>query len=266
MELGAVPDVVTKFPWVEVTAVAGALAWLPYLLTLFRRPKVKLIVSGNVEIGFTGMGVIFNPTLAFLSQYKEALVTDVWCEVRHERGRAARFRVSQLVETSAFSQSTTGEAAIHQRTTSAIGIVLMPTVISERKLCCREGDRRAEYDRLMLEYQAAVRRLQVPDLSAWQDAALQSAEAHTFGEFLDNEFLWQPGNYTVKCEAEIAELRGRATLEFSFALNEGQIAFLRQNAAGLEWEARRIVAETHGERNPGAYPWRWIYPETRTGR
>lgn len=249
--------------WVDVAAVIGALAWLPYIVRFFWRPRITIIPGAQIEIGYTGLGPILNPSLAFRTERRDALVTAVWFEVVHERGQRAEFRGVQLVETPGVTQSTTGESAVHQRTQAAVAVVLTPATIAERKVNCQEANHLMRYEPLIVGFQTAIRRVQNANAQQWQETVLQSPECQALRDFLLNEFFWQTGNYKVAVFAKVAELRAPATATFSFSLNEAQVRLLRGNQQGIDWELRRITGEHVQQPAPPQFKWQWLYPTVK---
>ncbi|MFO1503493.1 MAG: hypothetical protein U1F39_06720 [Steroidobacteraceae bacterium] len=247
--------------WADVVAIVGALAWLPYIIRLFLKPRVTIIPGGTIEIGFTGLGPIVNPSLAFRTEHKDALVAAIEFDVAHQRGQRATFRAVQLHETGAMTQSTSGESAVHQRTQSTVAIVLTPASIAERKVVCQEREHLATYQQRLVAYQAAVRRVQNNDAERWLADAMASPECHALRDFWTGEFFWQPGRYTVTARAKVAELSTEATTSFAFELTDAQIQLLRSNQVGLEWELVRIAraAGVPNINGPETFKWHWEY-------
>ena len=73
--------------WSDIVALVGAAAWLPQIWRFLQKPKVTPIVGGQVEIGFTHLGPVFNPKVAFRAQRRDALVTGIQYRLQHERGQ-----------------------------------------------------------------------------------------------------------------------------------------------------------------------------------
>src|SRR5258708_7204841 len=84
--------------WSDIVALVGAAAWLPQLWRFFQRPKVTPIAGGRIEIGFSNLGPIFNPKVAFRVERREALVTGIEFRVTHEKGQNTQFKCMQLIE------------------------------------------------------------------------------------------------------------------------------------------------------------------------
>lgn len=244
--------------WKEAAGVIGALAWLPYLIALTRRPKVTIVVSETIEIGFTGMGPIFNPTLAFRGENKDSLIVGIEFIVEHERGARSIFRLTQLVDTAGTTQSTSGESAIHQRISQAIAVVVGQSSVAERKVCTRDAAMLTEYNRILNAYLAAARRQNHPAIEDRVRAARETAEAQTWTEFLWQHFTWQAGRYSVTCSVRCAGQSRVWTESFSFSLTEGQVQQLRANEPGIAWELRTVAFGPPPD-GPRVFPWNWLY-------
>lgn len=255
-----------KLTWTDVVAILGALAWLPVVVGWFQRPKITLIPGGVVEIGFTGMGAIFNPSLAFRTEKRDALVVSVSFEVQHEKGQRAVFKSGQFAETPGVTQSTTGESAIHSRVQAVRAVVLTPTTIAERKIMCQESTYQEKWDKLVDAYFTAINRIRltVPDAGKWKEGVLQSPERHACKEFMTKALFWQAGTYRAVASAKASELRKPATATFTFTLSEADIALLTSNIAHLDGELDRILQQAM---DPAAkvapFAWHWVYPAVR---
>ena len=247
----------------DIVALVGAAAWLPHVARYFSKPKVTIIVGNSIEIGFTGLGPLFNPTLAFRTEKRDALITGVMFTVTHENGQVSRFRSMQLAETPAFSHSSSGESAAFQKTQSAVAAVVTPTTIAELKINCRERRHLQQYAEKMAGFQSGVRRLQGGFQEAgWIDTVRQSPECESLRTFLKSSFVWQPGKYEVRAAANIAEIKEPIVKDFAFSLTESQIAALRGNIALLEREFSRIAWDEIDTTQPQNLPWHWAYPAT----
>lgn len=70
----------------NVTAVLGALAWLPqiikWLVNWIRKPKLKIIGDNEAQIGYIAFGSVLNINLSFISQHKSSLIEDMDLEIK----------------------------------------------------------------------------------------------------------------------------------------------------------------------------------------
>ena len=125
-----------------------------------------------------------------------------------------------------------------------VAVVLNPASIAERKLFTQEVDHIAGYPEKLVAFQNAILRLQNAELEQWRSNALASTECHELKEFWLHEFFWQPGSYTVKVSAKVAELRSHAKAEFRFQLTDAEIQALKNNARFLSGELSNIFTVT----------------------
>ena len=245
--------------WTDIVALVGAAAWLPQLWRLLQRPRVTPIVGGQIEVGFTILGPLFNPKIAFRTERRPALVTGIDYSVRHERGQVTDFRCVQLIEHGSQSESSSGETAVHQRAQDVVAIVLVPTMIVERKTVSREISCWQNLERLNIALGRAVDRLRGPG-AAWIRDVERSAEYVEIRQFLVDAFVWQPGEYTVRCTVTVAGQRSRPTCEFRFVLGETAVAALRENTATLEHNFREsLIPGAPGEKKAPML-FKWVYP------
>ena len=248
--------------WTALIALIGAGAWIPHVVKHFQRPRVTAIPGSAIEIGWTGLGPILNPTLAFRTERRDALVTAVTFDIRHESGQSERFVSQTMRETPGRSQSSTGEIAVMTREHSAGVVVVTPTSISECHIACRTEKDMQKVDELMVRYEAAVRRVVDPDPDARFRVLMQTPEAQALQEYWDSRFIWQAGKYSCVCRVAVAELKESATVEFEFDIRGEQIALLKSNSAGLKYELLRIAGALPPS-GPKQFNWAWIYPQVR---
>jgi hypothetical protein len=245
--------------WGEVVAVVAAGAWLPHLWKFFQRPKVTPIVGGQIEIGFSPLGPLFNPRVAFRVERRDALVTGVEYRVAHERGQMTTFQCVQLVEHGLQSESSSGERAFHNRQQDVVAVVLVPTVIAERKTNSREVRCLADLETFNIALARAVDRLRRPG-SEWVGEVLRSPEYAEIKRFLETAFVWQTGAYNVECLVTVAGQRKPSVSKFRFVLGESSVALLRANIVSLETNFRESLTPSADAQPKKAADLNWVYP------
>lgn len=226
--------------WSDIVALVGAAAWLPQLWRFFQKPKVTPIAGGQIELGFTNLGPLLNPKIAFRAERRVALVTGIEFQVLHERGQKTTFKCAQLVEYGAQSESTSGEKAFHQRQQDVVAIVLNPMAIVERKVNSREVNCLRQLEALNIDLGRAIDRTRssAPD---WIDELQRSREYGDILKFLEDSFLWQAGKYTVECFVTVAGQSRPSKCSFQFVLGDGSVALLKDNVEILKERFRRSL-------------------------
>lgn len=224
--------------WSDIVALVGAAAWAPQLWRFFQKPKVTPIAGGQIEIGFTALGPVLNPKIAFRAERRVALVTGIDFKVVHERGQNTNFKCAQLVEYGAHSESTSGEKAVHQREQDVVAIVLNPSSIVERKVLTREVNCLSRLEDLNIDLARAIDRMR-SDAPDWIDQLQRSREYADISRFLEDAFSWQPGRYTVECFVTVAGQSEPSKCSFQFVLGDSSVALLKTNMDIIEEKFRR---------------------------
>lgn len=82
-------------------AILGALSWAVPIFQLikehFKRPKI-MIIPNDIELGFTSLGPILNPNLAFLVKNGDLVITNFKINVKHENGEKNTFKWHQTYQ------------------------------------------------------------------------------------------------------------------------------------------------------------------------
>ncbi len=243
--------------WSDVVALVGAAAWLPQLWRFFQRPKVTPIAGGQVEIGFSNLGPIFNPKVAFRVERREALVTAIECQITHEKGQKTQFKCMQLIEQGVRSESTSGEKAVHQRQQDVVALVLNPMSIVERKVACQEVTCLERLENLKIQLYGTVDRLR--DASAvWIDNVIRSSDYTIISKFLQDSFIWQAGTYRVDCSVWVGGQKHRAKCQFRFVLGDTSIVLLRKNFEIIADDFKRGLTPTDPN-EPKPQGLNWVY-------
>lgn len=246
--------------WGQLVALVGAAAWLPPIVRLFRRPKVTPFPGGQIEIGFTHLGPLFNPKLAFRAQRRDALITGIEYRVTHERGQETMFRCVQLVEHGAQTESTSGERAFHQRLQDIVAIVVTPVAIVERKTISREFECLELLENLGINLGRATDRLRRQGTD-WIDELTRSQEYTDIHRFLHDARTWQVGEYRVECTIQVAGQRRPSTCRFRFVLGDGAVEKLNANLGVIERNFREsLLPPTAGQEKPKETQPNWAYP------
>ena len=70
----------------KVTAILGALAWLPQIIKWVTnwiiKPKLKIIGDNEAQVGYIAFGSVLNVDLSFISKYKLSLIEDIDLEIK----------------------------------------------------------------------------------------------------------------------------------------------------------------------------------------
>jgi hypothetical protein len=245
--------------WSDIVALVGAAAWLPQLWRFFQRPKVTPIAGGQIELGFNNLGPLFNPKIAFRAERRAALVTGIEFRVLHERGQSTDFKCNQLVEYGAWSESTSGEKAVHQRLQDVVAVVIGPMSIVERKTNSREVNCLRQLEVLSIGLATAIDRLRSIEDPAWIDNLLRSREYVDTVKFLEDSFTWQAGKYKVECSVSVAGQAQPSKCKFQFVLGDSSLVLLKSNVRIMKDNFRRGL-EPADATNPQKPPeFNWIY-------
>jgi hypothetical protein len=95
----------------NVVAIIGAAAWTPQIITWIYRfctkPIITLYLHKTCQIGYTGLGPIFNIDLALMSERKAITLNNFSVNIKHENGASYLFEWDGISESLSEIQSPT---------------------------------------------------------------------------------------------------------------------------------------------------------------
>lgn len=243
----------------NILAILGALAWLPPLITLmkniFIKPTVTIFSGNSIEIGYTLFGPIINPSLAFLSEHKDALINSVKLKLVHETNESHLFSwewFDEVLSETVFPAS----SLITKRHQNAIAIKLPVSTLIEKKVGFIETQFKSNRDILTTKLKTQFSNLfGKPN---FETAMPCSSEFNDLIRHCENSFCWKPGKYTIDLDVYISK-RGKPFHHgMSFFLTDPDIKYLQTNVGMI----RANISNQWVRKDPNySETWNWVYPE-----
>lgn len=221
------------------------------------RPLLRVIPSRVPEIGYSGVGPVFNLTCSVLAEKKDAIVDRATVTLEHERGQKVNLNWALLTET--FSEYRGGRYDQIGKSQLAIALTVttripVDRIIGFNDLAFQESVR--AQSNVVNERLSFLRRSR-PDAA---DEVLRSKEFADLVELYERRFPWQEGRYTAHLEMRMVGVPGVARQLFSFALSATDVESMRQNFTEIRRYQQELIAPPA---KPSDYKWNWIYPPFR---
>ena len=249
----------------EIAAYIGAAAWLPLIVTWIYRayvtPKVRLVASPNVEIGYTVFGPIFNLGCALSASRKDAVIQNIKITVQHERGQSSVLTWKTLNETFSQIRSATGETAEVSKSQPAIALKVSTISLVEKVIGFQDlefQDRGRILVNSVVEHMNFLKKSE-PD---YADKTIKSKPSADLVDFYKRNVFWQEGRYTAMVRIELAETRKPTLQKLEFVLSPNDADRLSQNVS----ENERYVTDTIKTPETAhkiQYLWNWTSPSLR---
>src|SRR5438552_1401956 len=119
---------------IEVAAIIGAASWVPQVTSWITgkvtQPILRVIPSRVPEIGYSGVGPVFNLTCSILVDKKDAIIDRATVTVEHERGQQVHLTWALLTET--FSEYRGGRYDQIGKSQLAIALTVSPRLPVDR--------------------------------------------------------------------------------------------------------------------------------------
>ena len=223
----------------EFAAFVGAAAWIPQIVSWqYRRaetPRVSIIASNLIELGYTRFGPIFNVTLAVAASRKDAIIDRLQVLLRHEDGESHTMLWQGLQETISEVTNLQGDPAVVQRQQPAIALKV-PTVPLVDNFA----------------------RFQESAFHDHRQEALARKELDGLLEYFRSACWLRPGRYTATFSIG-SPVRVRLQLaSYSFALTSQDVEILQGNVDNVrEYFVDVLSGFEQSERTPKVIPWGW---------
>lgn len=220
------------FSVTEIAAYIGAAAWIPSIAYLLYgrlvKPVVQIIPEKQIELGFTTLGPIFNIRLVLSACRKDAIIDNIWVELRHESGEERHLTWTGMRETFSEITDMAGNRQLVEKDQPAIAIKLATVLLTEKFVRFQElafHERNRPLINAFAEHGIYLKEQQ----NDCHDSILKSKQLFDIMEFYKASFWWKPGRYTVKFGIEGREKVGIDANAFEFKLMQHDIDYLRKN-------------------------------------
>ncbi|HAR62094.1 MAG TPA: hypothetical protein DCS13_01370 [Candidatus Margulisbacteria bacterium] len=245
------------FDWI---ALAGALAWLPYLIniirTFFSKPEVRIITARNIELGFTTYGPILNLRVAFAVANKDVVISNIKLFLKHESGEEKLFTwhgiVQKLLQ---MNHPDNGLPIPFEKESSVLAVKLRTTDIEERFIRFQDPAYHKNKEGFELK---AVKKMNYLKQSNNFDSFqfVKTEEMKDLYVFIKQSFNWKMGMYSIRFDVDSTE---KIILEdnlYSFELTQLDIENIEKNKDLIE----RSYEPTTEANNNEQINWVWLNP------
>jgi len=249
----------------EVAAYIGAAAWAPQIINWiykkFSKPSLELIPSPTLEMGYNLLGLIINLTRSISSRKKDALISKMYIEVKHEKGETRELTWKFLNEIQQQIRSDTGATAEISKNQPAVALKVPTISLVEKIIGFQDlewsGKSRHHFDKLR-EFQNFKKK----EKNDVYDDVIRSKEFNDLLEFFQSEMYWKEGQYQLLVHLKEVSHRKVITKEFKFKVSKIDVEKLAQNTSYLEKGIKIYLSPPKtDEEKVQIEPFHWIYPE-----
>ena len=241
-------------------AIIGALAWLPPLvsliLKLIRRPRLEVLSDNWAQIGFTELGPIFNPKLAFYAKNGSVLINRISAEVTHESGRRIDFEWQSIEERQMRMQMPEINNVLYVISDDAIGLNVTRDEMKVALIKMQSPDviQKAEgVDRSYSEHLNHQKRVGKFEL----EEILTSKTTTDRIDFRKNNPSFEAGKYTVRLTVETRHSSIVDSELVEFEVTQEQVDSLAKNKENFPMLEKINLLRERYDKSEGWPQWSW---------
>ena len=220
----------------EIIAYIGAAAWLPHIISWIYKKvaisTIKIIPAGEIELGYSWYGPIFNLNLVLSTVKKDILIEKIEVLLKHEDGDQHRFSWQGLRETISELTNTSGERVVQEKDQLAIAVRLTTATLVEKFVRFQEERFKTGIKSLSENFLQHAKFL----MNSGKDfkEALESKEFHELIEFYKTKFWWKSGKYFVEFKVMASKKFRQEQEKFIFELQSYDIDSLNKNIEAVK--------------------------------
>ncbi|MDO8684992.1 MAG: hypothetical protein Q7N50_16120 [Armatimonadota bacterium] len=249
------------FTATDIAAWIGATAWIPpvvyWIYGWLVKPVVQIMPEGQVELGFTTFGPIFNIRLALSASNKDAIIERMWAELQHESGELRKLTWTGMRETFSEITDAAGNRQLVERDQPAIVLKVSTLLLTEKLV--RFQDLAFQERQRPLRDAFVMHGVFLSKQADAHEALLASRQFFDVLEFYKAGFWWKPGRYSVRfCIEGRDQARVRAqSWEFEMMPYDGDA--LQQNVDLVKIDFENTLKSHLPDFKPEPVPWAWRY-------
>ncbi|HLP03371.1 MAG TPA: hypothetical protein VK163_15200 [Opitutaceae bacterium] len=252
----------TLFDWI---ALIGALAWLPPLISLLRslltRPLVRIIAERKLELGFTSFGPIINVRMAFSTERKDVVITNLEFSLRHESGEQKVFRWEGVTQKMLQMQTLDAGTIPFEKEINVLAMKITMREVEERFVRFQDPI----FHESKEPYEAKVVKKLSHFLSQKPesiDPFLEMEETKDLASFVTQAFAWKPGKYSLTFSIESPERFVLKDQNYEFVLGPLDIEALEKNKENILKDLKNQILNYDKEKSE-KIAWSWRYPKLK---
>lgn len=247
----------------EVVAILGALAWLPhvlkFLIGVFTRPKIRIIVERTPQIGYTSFGPILNLRIAFSVRRRNIVISSIKIRLKHESGEERILSWQGIVQTLGQMNAPVVGPIPWEKESSVLAIKLTEKEIEERLVRFQEDDyhtKKGNYESQVAKKTTYLKKNGEYD----PDKILKSEEMKDLSTFINQWFNWKQGKYTLTFQMESPQKFDLENNVYEFSLNPLNIELLESNKDLIPLSYEDLFKRGVPGYQPQATNWNWVSP------
>jgi hypothetical protein len=245
----------------DFAAVIGAAAWIPQIVRYFSRAELKIIPDSTIELGYSFIGSIINPTCAFSASKKDALIEKMALEIIHQDGEKHEFLWQALDEKGFEGRSSKGETVEMRRTQSATALKIGIVGLVDRKILFQDTtikEKRVALERALIDKEDILKKADAPN---FPENVFRSDEFTKLGDHYRDCFYWKEGSYSLNIIAQEATHKDPILEKYAFSISRTDKNALEKNIVTAQEYSKHSVLYRAGKiAEIPLLHWNWIYP------
>ncbi|MCK4641332.1 MAG: hypothetical protein KAU06_08340 [Candidatus Marinimicrobia bacterium] len=247
---------------VEFLAIAGAMAWLPHLISFFRdlftKPVVSIITAKTTEVGFSTFGPILNIRLAFSVKNRDVTISGIHFHLKHESGETQSFFWQGVIQELFRLKTPDDEQIPYEKEHNVLAIKLLEKDVEERLIRFQEPKYHENKD--VYESKAFKKLIHLRETNTFDgDEFLRSEEMKDLIQYIKQAFSWKHGKYEITFQIESYDKFTLTDNKYEFFLSPLDVEALEKNRDLIEPSYRETFAPEDAE-SKLEFNWNWRYP------
>lgn len=246
----------------DILAIIGAFAWLPFIIQLIReklkKPKLKIIPDNQIEIGYTTLGPIFNINLAFLSEDKSSLITEIHLDLLHESNELNNF-IWTWYEESLFQMDMPKIPIAYKKNQKAIALNVNENILVEKKIGFQSIKFKEESESLIKIINEDSLNLKNSEKNLNELKSFSSY--NNIMDYAQNSFNWKTGLYKARFRVYLTETNLAFDHTVRFQLSNLDVKTIFKNIEMCKTLIEKVYINVTEELNE---KWEWITVRTLT--
>lgn len=246
-------------------AILGACAWIPQLIIIihyfFVKPKLHFFPGPTVEVGYTHLGPILNPSFGISTSRKDALIEKIELEVIHKSGAKREFIWQFLSEAPSEMETSTGETKLYRTTQPVTALKVTSTTLKGTKIGFQENSFIEKKTSVFNKLVEKVEHIKKKRPKEYPDALFKEIEWTDVENFIKNEFYWKAGKHQVFLKAYHTSSKEPHVECYAFSLSQTYIDRLERNIEiTINYLKSTFLYDAKIIPSPPKPNWNWINP------
>lgn len=215
----------------KITAILGALAWLPqiikWIIYWISKPKLKIIGDNEAQVGYIAFGPVLNINLSFISKHKSSLIENIELIVKDKSNSTYMLNWAWYGETYYELKSPYASATMGKQQ-KAIAFVSYKDALIEKLVGFQSIEFREKKKTFINKINQLVDNQKYSG-NINPNAIKQSNDYINLMRLYDDSLIWKKGEYNAICNVYISDRKSPFSYKFRFTLTETDISNLKNN-------------------------------------